>query len=77
MKTSLIIDDRVFQAARREAERQGKTVSQLISEWARIGLETLRKVTRLRRRKLRTVNLGRPAKINLNSRSDWMEELET
>lgn len=76
MKTSLIIDDRVFQTARREAERRGKTVSQVISDWARIGLETLKKAAQSRRKALKSVNLGGAAEIDLSSRRDWMDSLD-
>lgn len=77
MKTSLIIDDRVFQTAKREAERRGQTVSQIISDWARIGLETLKKATKSRRKALKSVSLGGPAAIDLSSRRDWMDSLDT
>lgn len=43
MKTSLVIDDQLFRTARAEAVRQGKTISELLSYWARIGWETLRR----------------------------------
>jgi len=75
MKTSLIIEDSLFKAAKREAEKMGKTISETISLWARVGRETLLKRKKIQT-SLKTVNLGGPAKIDLSSRRDWMDELE-
>ncbi|MBI2347002.1 MAG: hypothetical protein HYV03_09060 [Deltaproteobacteria bacterium] len=75
MKTSLTIDDRVFRAAKKEAARHGRTIGELISEWARLGLEYLLRVERSRKRQLKCVHLGGPAAIDLSSRRDWMETL--
>lgn len=75
MKTSLVIDDRVFQDARKEAAAAGKTISEVISDWARLG-----RVEWLRRKRepssdFKAMNLGE-AKVDLSSRRHWMEELE-
>jgi hypothetical protein len=75
MKTSLIIEDSLFKAAKEEADRLGKTVSEMISLWARAGREIMRKPPR-RSSKLKTVDLGGPSRIDLSSRKEWMEELE-
>lgn len=77
MKTSLNIEDSIFKAARREAERLGKTVSEVVSYWARVGRETLTKRGRQQLRKVPAVDLGGPASVNLNARRDWMESLES
>ncbi|MBI4366061.1 MAG: hypothetical protein HY543_04500 [Deltaproteobacteria bacterium] len=76
MKTSLILDDRVFQAAKRESQRSGRSLSALISDWARIGLETLKHTAKRKHRQLKTVDLGGPARLDLNSRRDWMDTLD-
>ena len=77
MKTSLIIDDRLFREARKEAQKTGKTLSEMISHWARIGWETLRKSrSRPTKGEFKAVNLGGPSKIDLRSRRDWMDTLD-
>ena len=75
MKTSLIIDDKVFQEAKKVASQLGKTVSEVISLWARVGREEWMKQKRERGKEFRPVNLGEP-QLNLSSRKNWMEELE-
>ena len=40
MKTSLTIEDSLFKAAKKEADRLGKTVSEMISLWARVAIPT-------------------------------------
>lgn len=75
MKTSLNIDDRLFKAARREAQKSGKNLSETITAWARIGQQALKRRGR-GGRKLRTVNLGGPSSIDLSSRRDWMDSLD-
>lgn len=77
MKTSLVIDDRIFQAAKREAQRSGRTVSELICEWARVGLQTVKTAVHRRRRTLKTADLGGPARVDLSNRRDWMDTLDT
>jgi hypothetical protein len=37
MKTSLILEDSLFDDAKREAQRAGKTISQTINEWSCAG----------------------------------------
>lgn len=75
MKTSLVIEDSIFRAAQQEAQRSNKTLSETISYWARLGWEALRK-RKPPSRKIRPVNLGGKAKINLASRKAWMDELD-
>ena len=74
MKTSLMIDDHVFQEAEKEARKNGKTLSETISDWARIGRNYLKKA-KCKRRTFRGVNLGGPAQIDLTSREDWLDRL--
>jgi hypothetical protein len=74
MKTSLTIDDAVYRDAQKEARRTGKTLSETISEWARLGRRLVRQ-QRNRQRSLRTVDLGKPL-LNIDSRADWMEALD-
>ena len=74
MKTSLILEDRLFREARKEAQARGKTISETISHWARVGWETLKKGQKGRRR-LKAVDLGGPALVDLSSRRDWMDTL--
>lgn len=42
MKTSLILDDRVFEDAKKESHRTGKTISEIISSWASLGRDLWR-----------------------------------
>lgn len=67
MKTSLNIDDAVYEDARKVSQKTGRTLSDTISDWARIG----RNVERSRKRKrptLEPVDLGRSL-LNIDSRS--------
>ncbi|MBI1869565.1 MAG: hypothetical protein HYS07_00050 [Chlamydiae bacterium] len=76
MKTSLIIEDRLFRAAQKEAHREGKTLSETISFWARVGWESLRRSKHHPRHPVKPVDLGGPSSINLKSRRDWMDLLD-
>lgn len=76
MKTSLVLDDRLFRAARQEAQRNGKTLSETISHWARVGWEALRRERTTRRTTFHAVDLGGAAAIDLHSRRDWMDTLD-
>ena len=77
MKTSLLIEDSLFREAKKEAEKQRRTLSEVISEWARLGRDVLKKA-RLKKGpgRLRSVDLGGSASVDLNSRRDWMDLLE-
>lgn len=76
MKTSLIIDDRVFEDAKKEAGKSGKTISEVISKWAQVGREVDKQNRKKQRPKeFKAKDLGAP-QIDLSSRKDWMEELE-
>ena len=80
MKTSLNIDDRLFGIARQQSLQTGSSVSELISQWARVGWETLQqkhKAEKKIRPDFKAAHLGGPAKIDLSSRRDWMDALDT
>ena len=76
MKTSLVIEDSLFKAAREESLKGSKTISETISYWARIGREALKKSKMNPARSLKTVDLGGAALVDLNSRRDWMDVLD-
>lgn len=75
MKTSLNIDDAVFKAAQRETLKNKRTLSEIISEWARLGRYAVLK-RKNKPSKIKTVNLGGPARFDLNSRRNWMDFLD-
>lgn len=76
MKTSLVIDDRVFEDAKREADKSGKTISEVISKWAQVGRDAFKQAHKNQLPKeFKAKDLGVP-QIDLSSRKDWMEELE-
>ncbi len=76
MKTSLIIDDRVFEDAKKEANKSGKTISEVISKWAQVGRQVFKqKIKNQLPKEFKAKNLGAP-QMDLSSRKDWMEELE-
>lgn len=75
MKTSLNLDDYLFKAAKKEMQKTGKTLSETISLWARLGLEHLLKQKPQSGKKLKTVDLGGPAMLDLSSRRDWRDLL--
>jgi len=75
MKTSLVIDDKVYQEAKKEAAESGKSVSEIISLWARYGREEWMKRKREHGREFKPINLGE-LQIDLSNRKNWMEELE-
>lgn len=75
MKTSLNIEDEIFNAARLESIKTGKTLSDVICLWARAGRKFF--LTRKKKRKdFCPVDLGDEAQIDLSSRKDWMEALD-
>ena len=76
MKTSLVIDDRVFEEAKKEADKSGKTISEVISKWAQMGREAWKQNQKTQKAKeFRAKDLGLP-QVDLSNRKDWMEELE-
>ena len=73
MKTSLIIDDRVFEEAKMESARSGKSISEVISLWASLGREAWR--AKKPNKKFEPLDLGEE-KLDLSSRKDWMDALD-
>jgi hypothetical protein len=76
MKTSLIIDDSLYAAAREESRDTGRSLSEVVTTWARLGREHAVKILNNPQRILPTVDLGSPSRIELASRQGWMETLE-
>lgn len=75
MKTSLILDDRVFEDAKNEANKTGNSISEIVSQWAALGREVWKQKKAMRPKKFKPFNLGEE-KIDLTSRKEWMEEVE-
>jgi hypothetical protein len=75
MKTSLILDDRVFEEAKKEAHKSGRSVSEIVSQWAALGREVWRQTKNQNPKKFKPLNLGQE-KIDLTSRKEWMEALD-
>lgn len=75
MKTSLILDDRVFEEAKKEAGRSGRSISEIVSQWASLGREVWRQKKSQKTKKFKPLNLG-SEKIELTSRKEWMEALD-
>lgn len=77
MKTSLNIENSLFEIAQKEAQKNKKTLSETITHWARVGWETLKKQKRNQKPKLTFLNLGGPTLIDINCRRDWMDVLDS
>jgi len=77
MKTSLVIEDSLFREAEKHAQREKKTLSEVISYWARLGRDLLRQQKKARGKKLCSLDLGGPASIDINSRREWMDLLDS
>lgn len=75
MKTSLILDDRVFEDAKKESHKTGKAISKIISSWASLGRDIWRQKKGKPRKSFKPLNLGEE-KIDLTNRKDWMGELD-
>lgn len=77
MKTSLNLEDSLVKAAQKEIQKTGKSLSDTISHWARVGRDHLAKKKRASSpKKLKTVNLGGPSRVDLSSRRDWKDLLD-
>ncbi len=74
MKTSLNVENELFSSAKKEAAIQGKSLSEVISFWAKVGRDTLRKKNK-EKKTFTPVDLGEPL-IDISNRKDWMEELD-
>ena len=75
MKTSLILDERVFEDAKKEAHKSGRSVSEVISLWAALGREAWRQKKGQSTKKFKSLDLG-AEKVDLTSRKEWMEDLD-
>ena len=74
MKTSLIIDDRVYEDAKKESASTGRSLSEVISQWTALGRDLWKKQKR-KASSFKPVNMGEQ-KIDLSSRKEWMETLD-
>jgi hypothetical protein len=74
LKTSLVIDEALYQAAKREALRIKTSISTVISLWARQGRDKMRKEKKNNR--FEPVDLGGRSSIDLSRRKDWLEYIE-
>jgi len=75
MKTSLILDDRVFEDAKKEASKSGSSISEIVSQWAALGREIWKQKKTKNLKKFQPLNLG-VEKIDLTVRKEWMEDLD-
>lgn len=75
MKTSLILDDRVFEDAKKESHKTGRAISEIISSWASLGRDVWRQKKVKTNKQFKPLNLGEE-KIDLTNRKDWMGDLE-
>ena len=74
MKTSLIIDDALYEDAKKVSQRTGQTLSATINAWARAG----RNLERLRAKKrptLHPVDLGQP-RLSFDSRANLLDAID-
>ncbi len=74
MKTSLIIDDRVYEDAKKESATTGKSLSEVISQWAALG-RGLWKKQKGKSSAFKPINMGEQ-KVDFSSRKEWMETLD-
>lgn len=75
MKTSLILDDRVFEDAKKESHKTGRSISEIISSWASLGRDVWRQKKGTVSKSFKPLNLGEE-KIDLTNRKEWMGELD-
>lgn len=76
MKTSLIIEDSLYHQAKSFALKTGMTISEVISSWARVGMERSRERKKVDLGSLKAVDLGEPLIGELHSRRDWIDLLD-
>lgn len=74
MKTSLVLDDALFEEAKKLAQKSNRSISSIISEWARLG-RTMAKQRRREKPRLKTFDLGTPL-VSFDSRDALMEILD-
>lgn len=75
MKTSLILDDRVFEDAKKESHKTGRAISEIISSWASLGRDVWRQKKGKNSKSFKPLNLGNE-KIDLTNRKEWMGDLD-
>jgi hypothetical protein len=75
VKTSLNLDDSVYEDARKASKKSGRSLSETISEWARLGRNLERARTRDRNPRLFPVDLGEPL-IDFDQRSAVTDALD-
>jgi hypothetical protein len=75
MKTSIILDDRVFEEAKKESMKTGQSFSEVVSHWASLGREVWLQKKKLKVKVFKPIDLG-PEKIDIKNRKDWMQELD-
>lgn len=74
MKTSLIIDDRVYEDAKKESTATGRSLSEVISQWAVLGRDVWRR-QKSNVSTFKPISMGEQ-KVDLSSRKEWMETLD-
>ena len=75
MKTSLILDDRVFEEAKKESSKTGRSISAIVSQWAAMGRDLWKQKKGQTVKTFKPLNLG-TEKIDLTNRKEWMEDLD-
>ena len=75
MKTSLILDDRVFEEAKKESSKTGRSISEIVSQWAALGREVWKQSKNKTAKKFKPANLGKE-QVDLTNRKEWMEDLD-
>jgi hypothetical protein len=76
MKTRLFISDPLLKEAKKEAERSGRSISEVISFWATIGRDACLngQPRNAIKAAFQPLDLGTP-KIDLSIRRHWMDKL--
>jgi hypothetical protein len=75
MKTSLVIEDRIFEEAKKEADRTGSTISEVISTWARLGRDIWKEGEKRKAIQFKAADLGE-ALLDISNRKHWMDDLD-
>ena len=74
MKTSLILDDRVYEDAKKESATTGKSLSEIISQWTALGRDLYKK-QKDKTSPFKPISMGEQ-RVDLSSRKEWMETLD-
>ena len=75
-RTTLVLDEQNFRAAKRHAAEHGRTLSDVVNEWIRAGLARRRESARRSRPvAFPTYRMGRPA-VNLSDRDALERTME-